>query len=125
MPSLFDADYAVGAVPNLLARFGTAVTYTPAAGDAVSLTGIVSARRTDLLETDDGERVYKRLSVAIATDPDGPFGGVASPTLRDRMTVNGVVYDVEEGAEQTASTVVVPLVLAGSHEKSRAGYRRR
>jgi len=125
--STFDAIFAEAAVPLLFDMNGTAdLVYLPSVGGAsVSMTGIVSGRRTELVETDDGERVYKRLSVAITTDPDGPFGGVASPTLRDRMIVNGVTYDVEEGVEQTASTIIIPLVLAGSHEKSRAGYRRR
>lgn len=125
--STFDAIFAEAAVPVLFDQLGTAsLTYTPSSGSGnVTLTGIVTARRTDLVETDDGERVYKHLTVIITRAADGSFGGVVSPVLRDQMTVDGLVYDVEEGIVETASTVVVPLVLAASHEKSRAGYRRR
>ena len=92
--SLADDVLNAGAVDILLHVHGESVTYKPRASDDVSLTGIVGNIETDQDEIDEGTERAQRTTLSIARDPDGTYGGVASPTERDTVEIGGVEWAV-------------------------------
>lgn len=125
MPSTFDELYAEVAVPHVLGHFGETITYTPAGGTAVPLTGSVGPERT--VEDDDGgyRRLIRTRSITISRDAGSSEGGVAAPAKNDSVTVGGVVYAVMEIGHESPSVSVLECVRREDVQRSSDEYRRR
>lgn len=126
----FDDEFASAALPDLFAQFGETVVYADPAYDPVTLTAMVGPVSAMSLEGADGgldRRVVREMT--ISRDPDGEFGGIASPrdSRRDtRITIAGEEWGFDDDliARQTENTTTLRLVQVPALEKSRPGYRR-
>ena len=116
---------ALSGVPKLLAVLGQSITYTPVTGAAVSLTAIVGD--VNILEDDETEGRTSRSSrdVTIATDPSASTGGVADPSLADKVTIGSEVWAVEPIEALAGAFVRLRVVRIESIERTREGYRGR
>lgn len=122
--STFTENYAAAALPALFDVYGQAVTYTPAGGDGVALTAILSPDEIEELPTLDGRELRRTRHATISRDPDGDAGGVASPSHRDTVTADGRTYAVEAVAEMTDAWARLRLTHSAALEVTRPAYRR-
>lgn len=125
MGSAFHDRMAVTGLPMLLSVHGEAVTYVPVTGSAVSLTAIVGDVTT--LDDDDEEGRTARAScdVTIGLDPAASTGGVADPSLKDKVTIGSDVWAVESIEALGGAFCRLRVVRDESIEKTREGYRGR
>jgi len=117
--------FAESALPSLLDTLGDSITYTPAGGDDVSLTAVVGQEERGELEVEHGRRLRREREVTIATDPDGPYGGVAAPALNDTVTIDSESWAVESISSKADGVATLLVVRFGDVERSQEGYRRR
>lgn len=101
--SRFATRCAAGAVPQLLAEFGDAVTYTPIGAAAVSLTASASA---EVSETSGRIRRFVR-EFRFSRDATASYGGVARPVRGDTITLDGTVWTVDEVLKLTTAMATV------------------
>lgn len=103
--------------------WGRTVTYTPAGGEAVELTGMVGPVRSQPDEGYElGRRLIELVEITITTDPDSEFGGVADPAENATVTIGSTVWPVESIDEHCGLTVLhCRRELAV--ERSRPSYR--
>lgn len=125
MSSDFDTDFATAGAPNLLTRFGQPASYTPAGGEAVSLSGAVSDEQVQTEEDSAGRTSVRTCRFTISRDPDGEHGGVADPAINATVTIDGDAWEVRDITELDAVMATVLLVRVGRSERSRPGYRHR
>ena len=124
--SRLDDEFAAGGVSALMDVLGDAgrLTYTPAGGDAVSLTAIIGPEQTEEDSDLDGRTNRAVREVTITTDPDCDYGGVAGPATNATVTIDDVEWAVEEILSQDANLVTLLLVRETRVERGRPDYRR-
>jgi len=74
---------------------GISATYTPGAGDGVSLT-VVECDPEAAADTAGGDGIYRAYERAVEMDmdPSAEHGGVAAPALNDTITIGSTTYAV-------------------------------
>lgn len=96
--SRLDAQFAATGVPTLFEQLGRpGIVYTPTGGSPAALTAMVGEEVIEVEEEPQGKVRVRRREVKIARDPAGPFGGVADPLPADTLTIDGLVYEIEDG----------------------------
>jgi len=122
--SRFDADFAV-AMADVFFQHGESITYTPAGGDPVALTGCVERERSEEDPATDGRHQRRVRAVKVLSDADdADYGGVAEPSERATVTIDSVEYSVESISTVSTAAWRLGLVRIGSVERSRPGYRK-
>jgi len=88
-------------------------TYTAEGGVAVTLKVGAGEEKTDE-QWIDGRIVQRRVrSVLLSKDPECAVGGVAAPSIRAKMSLGGVDYDVEAIERENQQAAVLRLVRKG------------
>ena len=112
--SRLDTQFAASGLPVLFEQLGTAgVICTPAGGDPVTLRAIVGEEVIEVEEGERGKERVRRREIKITRNPGGPFGGVATPQPTMTVTIDGELWEVEDGEPGialTAGVAVLPLV---------------
>ena len=113
MTSLHDDMIAAYAVPDHMEHLGrgTPISYLVPGSDPVTLKAIVGAESSEDVES-DGDRTRRRVrTVKITTDPDGAYGGVATPVAaRDTMIIDDETWALEAIELKEAGLVVLRVV---------------
>ena len=124
--SRLDNDFATGGVSALMDGLGSAgrLVYTPAGGDAVSLTAMIGAESTEEGSDLEGRTNRAVCEVIISTDPDCDYGGVASPATNATVTLDGVEWAIDDILAQDANLATLRLVRETRVERGRPDYRR-
>jgi len=123
--SRFDGIMAQVRRPVLLDEVGRTVTYTPVTGDPVELTAIVGPVEVSEDDEFEGRTSRSARSVMISTDPDAEGGGVASPGMEAKLTIDSVAWAIEAIEALTGSMARLRVVRIESMERTREGYRGR
>lgn len=124
MTSRFDEDFAVG-LGDLFFQLGESITYTPAGGDPVALTGVVEREQSEEDPGTDGRHQRRVRAVKVLSDADdADYGGVADPSERATVTIGSIEYSVDSIGTVSTAAWRLGLVRIGSIERSRAAYRR-
>jgi len=124
MTSRFDDDMAVG-LGDVFFQHGEGITYTPAGGDPVAMTGCVEREQSEEDPATDGRHQRRVRAVKILSNPDdADYGGVAAPSERATVTIGSVEYSVDSIGTVSAAAWRLGLVRIGSIERSRAAYRK-
>jgi hypothetical protein len=125
MTSTFDALMADHVVPGHFDHFGDAdsITYTPAVGDAVTLSAILGPETTKEGEDLNGRTREIVRDATIHTDPDSKWGGVAAPALNATVTNDSVEYAIDSIGPKTPNWITLELKRKSKKEVTRRGYR--
>jgi hypothetical protein len=123
--SQLEEDFATLGLPSLFQQGGRSVTYDPAVGADVALTAIVHPEEAseDIVET--GRQKNRRRRIDITTDPASDFGGVASPQLNDKVTIDSESWSVESFGRIAGEFIRMMLVRPQAIELARESLRRR
>ena len=124
MGSRFSAEFAAGAVSDLMYQFGQALTYTPSTGSETSPWGVFHEDESSVRDTPDGREVVRSGTLNIGDDPSmSTYLGIASPAEDDVVTVEGVTWSVDVVGEHNGGLWSLGLTRIESIEKTQAGYR--
>ena len=123
--SQFSTDFAPGGLADLMETHGDPVTYTPATGDAVALTGILGPETSEESATLDGRELRITRTCTIGRDPTAAAGGVADPATNASLTIASTTYAVEAIEDMDAAAATLRLVRRPAIEKTRPNYRRK
>jgi hypothetical protein len=92
--ALFDADLEAGA-ELLCEAFGGSLTYVTAAGVSTSLTGDVFDERVETDNESDRRIKVRRCDAVISSNTSSTYGGIATPKLKDTVTISSVSWAIE------------------------------
>lgn len=99
MASRFGELFAAYGLPQLMESLGQSVTYTPVAtGVGASITAIVDYDNDELMMDMDGGADKRTATLTVY---DAATVGVASPAVRDRVTIDGDNWYVSEVLERS------------------------
>lgn len=123
----FDDDFEAVVVPCMMTAYGVAATYHPQDGSTdVALTAVIESRTGDAPEEMDGRTTQReRREISISNDPASEYGGVATPSDRATITMEGSEWAVEAVLEYAPPLHRLRLVRIGTSEVAADGYRRR
>jgi hypothetical protein len=117
--ALYDNDLEAGA-ELLCEAFGSSLTYVTAAGVSTTLTGVVDGERAETeIEGDRRTKVRKR-DVVISADTSSTYGGIASPNLKDTVTISSVSYAIEKIVSLPGNAWQLQLVRPEPMDRNRA-----
>jgi hypothetical protein len=120
--SRLDAQFIATGLPALFEQLGRSVTFTPDGGAPVTLTAIVGEEVISDEDVGQGKVRIRRREVKITRDPAGPYGGVADPLPTGRVTVDELVYEIEDDEEISRSAAIAVLSLVRFESMDKGSY---
>lgn len=129
MPSTFEAVFASAAAPPLLSWLGVEAGYTPAGGDAQTVTVIVASHAGDEQPAEHGRQRRKTIQVVVPTTAEAAAG---TPTGNYLAAIDRSATLTLDGESYTFTRVLAVGPLAtlefetrAAVEVTRPNYRRR
>ncbi len=113
--SVFGDSFQESSKPLLMDQHGEPVTYTPAGGEAVAITGMVDREPDRTLFDGMGTEEARKAMVEISTDADG----VASPARGDVVTFDGKDWKIL-GRDVEPGLTMATLFVENKEVKERA-----
>lgn len=107
-------------------EFAEEIIYTPAVGSPKTIKAIVRKEGKEADYEDDGRFNRNEATITISTSPSG---GIESPELEDKVTIDGEVWEVSSGRaggvmlDQGMGMISLRLVRIKAKEKSHENYR--
>ena len=122
--SRFDQSFTRGA-EMLAVNNGSTVIYTQPDANPVTLTqamvGMIETRED--FDAEGGRTLRRMRSLTISIDPASAGGGIAAPTKRDDVEIDGERWSVESVRMYSGNLVTLELAHVGRIELTRPGFR--